>query len=132
MKRKLLLIILVVISSIVAKKSFSQVKGYEFRELEYTEIENAPKFKQPKFLTDENGDPIYVEKYGMLAPYVCDWNGDKKMDLIIGDFFKKNEDSKDSNLHVHLNVGKKRSPKFSSERLTVKDKNGDALYVPTY
>ena len=42
---------------------------------------------------------------GHSAPYVCDWNGDGKPDLLVGQFGQ-------GRLRVYLNTGTREEPKY--------------------
>lgn len=108
---------------ILSMSAYSQ--SFDFKTLEFNNIKNAPKFEQPKFLLNANGDPIRVDKLGHAAPLFFDWDGDGKKDLLVGEFGS----GKNSNLMVFKNIDKKRKPKFASEGFYAKDVKGEKLFI---
>ena len=53
------------------------------------------------------GQPLDVERSGHAAPFVGDFDGDGKLDLLVGQFH-------DGRLRIYRNVGTNREPKFDS------------------
>lgn len=53
------------------------------------------------------GKPLDVERYGHAAPFVGDFDGDGKLDLLVGQFH-------DGRLRIYRNVGTNQKPKFDS------------------
>ena len=53
------------------------------------------------------GKPIDVERSGHAAPFVGDFDGDGKLDLLVGQFH-------DGRLRIYRNVGTNKEPKFDS------------------
>jgi hypothetical protein len=63
----------------------------------------APRFNGPTFIYD-GGVQIDVDYYG--SPYVYDWNGDGKKDLILGQFTS-------GYIRFYSNIGSDLNPQFS-------------------
>jgi hypothetical protein len=53
------------------------------------------------------GKPIDVQRSGHAAPFVGDFDGDGKLDLLVGQYH-------DGRLRIYRNVGTNREPKFDS------------------
>jgi hypothetical protein len=64
----------------------------------------APDLAPPVHVT-ANGRPIDVERSGHAAPFVGDFDGDGKPDLLVGQF-------SGGKLRVYRNVGTAKQPKF--------------------
>ncbi|MBV6457683.1 MAG: hypothetical protein HONBIEJF_00800 [Fimbriimonadaceae bacterium] len=64
----------------------------------------APLELAKPFLVKASGEPISVE-VGHAAPNLYDWNGDGKIDLLVGQFGS-------GKLRVYLNKGSRTAPKF--------------------
>lgn len=114
---------LIFICSIISFTAFAQ--KFEVKPVKYNDIEGAVTFKQPQIVVDNEDNPIFVEKAGHASPILYDWNKDGKDDLLIGEF----SGGKSANLVVHLNIGSKKKPVFSSEPIYTLDANGDNLYI---
>jgi hypothetical protein len=53
------------------------------------------------------GKPIDVQRSGHAAPFVGDFDGDGKLDLLVGQYH-------DGRLRIYRNVGTNREPRFDS------------------
>lgn len=100
----------------------------ELKPVVYTDIKGAIKLEQPRFLTDTNGEMLFVEKAGHSYPALFDWNNDGKRDLLIGEF----AGGKNSNIMVFENIGSNKKPKYSGESYYALDNNNEKLYVSGY
>ena len=121
MKIKTILAILVSLSSTI-----TYAQNYEFKELIQTEIKGAPRLTAPKLLTA--GDSIItIGELGYAAPAIYDWDGDGKLDLLVGEFHWGK-----SNVIVYKNIGTNRKPKYSPDSYYAKDMNGDKLFIFGY
>lgn len=120
---KMRLLSLIFALSIITFSGFAQ--RFEVKPVKYNDIEGAITFKQPQIVVDNKDNPIYVEKTGHASPILYDWDKDGKDDLLIGEFGGGNS----ANLVIHLNIGKKKKPVFSSEGVYALDANGDKLYI---
>lgn len=100
-------------------------QSFEFNKVVYTSIKGAPHFAQPVLLTTENGEPISIEKLGQAAPALYDWDGDGKLDLLVGDFAKGLK----SNISVFLNKGHRRKPRLSDTCFLATDCTGEPLRI---
>ena len=70
--------------------------------------ESGPKLAEdlaPPVLIDSAGKPIDVEGVGHAAPFVGDFDGDGKSDLLVGQF-------REGKLRIYRNVGTNAQPKF--------------------
>lgn len=96
------------------KGSVSNKTGYVYY-IENKGTNNKPKYKTP-VKVQANGKPINV--YGNPSPAVADFNGDKKLDIITGEFLDK--------LTFFENIGSKTSPKFITGKY-LKDKTNQLI-----
>lgn len=119
---------LLTIASLTLMSSVGFTQTYELKRVEFNVIDGAPRFKQPRFITDENGDMLSVEKNGYAHPLVYDWNGDGKKDILIGEYGAKYE----SNIKVFENIGSAKKPVYSSEFYYAEDIKGDKLAIYGY
>jgi hypothetical protein len=71
----------------------------------------------PPVQVEANGKPIDVERSGHAAPFVGDFDGDGKPDLLVGQF-------SGGRLRIYRNVGTARAPKFGEHEFF---KASDAL-----
>ncbi|MFD2968751.1 FG-GAP repeat domain-containing protein [Sphingobacterium bambusae] len=88
-----------------------------------TAIAGAPVLGQPTLVNGTLQD-IRTEKHGLAYPTLYDWNGDGKLDLIVGEF---ETGETGSNIKVYLNIGTKKKPKFTGEYFYAKDTNGNTI-----
>lgn len=81
----------------------------------------APDDLAPPTLLFSGGKPINTE-VGHAAPYLADWNGDGKQDLLVGQFGE-------GKLKIFVNQGSKESPKFDEAEWF--ESEGRVVKVPT-
>ncbi len=67
-------------------------------------VTNADELLEP-FRLEANGQPIDVGGIGYAAPFVGDFDGDGKRDLLVGQFNQ-------GKMRVFLNAGDQKNPKF--------------------
>ena len=79
----------------------------------------AQQFEKPVRI-EAGGEPITTE-IGHSAPYTCDWDGDGKRDLLVGQFG-------DGKLFVYINEGTNAEPVYAEGSLFEAD--GRAGTVP--
>lgn len=100
----------------------------QFKPVVYNAIKGAQSFEQPRLLLNEKNEPIYVGKTGHAYPTLFDWNGDGKLDLLVGEF----AGGKGSNIMVFENKGSNKKPKYAAEGYYATDVEGEKLHVTGY
>ena len=95
----------------------------KLKKLEMTQIPGAPVLSQPQRI-DGSKQEIRTVKHGLCYPALYDWNGDGKLDLLLGDF---STGDKENNIKVYLNEGSKKKPKFSGRYFYAYDTKGDTI-----
>ncbi|MCL2562025.1 MAG: FG-GAP-like repeat-containing protein [Rikenellaceae bacterium] len=88
-----------------------------------TPIPGAPILSQPQRI-DGSLFEIRTEKHGLVYPAFFDWNGDGRLDLLLGEF---ETGQTGSNIRVFLNVGTNENPQFTGEWFYATDINGDII-----
>jgi FG-GAP-like repeat len=66
-----------------------------------------PRGLLPPVKIEAGGKPIDVERSGHSAPFVGDFDGDGKLDLLVGQYH-------DGRLRIYRNIGTNQKPKFDS------------------
>lgn len=95
----------------------------EFKKLVFTSIPGGNLLSQPERI-DGTKYEIRTEKHGLGYPALFDWDGDGKLDLLMGEF---ETGKKESNIKVYLNKGTNKKPKYTGEWFYATDINGDTL-----
>lgn len=95
----------------------------QFKKLVFTSIPGGNLLSQPERV-DGTKYEIRTEKHGLGYPALFDWNGDGKLDLLMGEF---ETGERESNIKVYLNEGTKEKPKYTGEWFYATDVNGDTL-----
>lgn len=95
----------------------------KLKQLEMTEIPGAPILSQPQRI-DGKQQEIRVGKHGLCYPALYDWNGDGKLDLLLGEF---STGDKENNVKVFLNEGSKKKMKFSGKYFYANDDEGNLI-----
>jgi hypothetical protein len=67
----------------------------------------APDLAPPVRVTTADGKPIDVERSGHAAPFVGDFYGDGKLDLLVGQF-------SGGRMRIYRNTGTAKQPKFAA------------------
>lgn len=104
-----------------------------FPELTSAPIPNAPELSQPILL--KSGDvPILTEKHGLAAPALWDWDGDGKVDLLVGEFETNSGESfpmaeEGSTVRVYRNIGTNEEPKYDPEFTWARDTEGTIMEI---
>ncbi|MCL2562394.1 MAG: VCBS repeat-containing protein, partial [Rikenellaceae bacterium] len=88
-----------------------------------TPIPGAPVLSQPQRI-DGSLFEIRTEKHGLVHPALFDWNGDGRLDLLLGEF---ETGETGSYIKVFLNVGTNENPQFTGEWFYATDINGDKI-----
>lgn len=88
-----------------------------------TVIAGAPLLGRPQLIMGSQQD-IRTEKHGLAYPTLYDWNGDGKLDLLIGEF---ETGETGSNIKIYLNEGTKKKPRYSGKYFYAKDIKGDTI-----
>ena len=70
-------------------------------------VAQAPPGFLPPVKIHAAGKPIDVQRSGHAAPFVGDFDGDGKLDLLVGQYHE-------GRLRIYRNVGTNREPKFDS------------------
>lgn len=108
---------------------FVAMAGYDsFPGIKNADIPGAPELLSPEIIMG-GSYPAFVEKAGLSAPAVFDWDRDGKKDLLIGEFEYDNDSS---NVRIYLNIGSDEEPKFSKEYIYATDTEGKRISVPQY
>lgn len=94
-----------------------------FKKLVFTPIRGGNILSQPERI-DGTKYEIRTEKHGLGYPALFDWDGDGKLDLLMGEF---ETGEKESNIKVYLNKGTDKKPKYTGEWFYATDINGDTL-----
>jgi hypothetical protein len=86
----------------------------DFPPLVYTDIPGAPRLGKPQLIMGETG-PVKSEGMGWAAPAVWDWDGDGKLDLLIGEFASGYERGHNTGhyMRVYKSIGTNEHPEFS-------------------
>lgn len=116
---------------IIGQSTFGQTKESKVRSTNFpvfpdfqnNKIAGAPLLCKPQLITGTKQE-IRVEKHGLSYPAFYDWNGDGKMDLLVGEF--ETGDTV-SNIKVFLNQGSRNKPKYSGEFFYANDVNGHRI-----
>lgn len=111
-------------SALVLMSGAAFCQDYTFKELDQTYIKGAPRLTQP-ILIKAGDNYMKVQKFGHAAPALYDWDGDGKLDLLVGEFGSM----KKANVVVFKNIGTNKKPVYSSETLYAKDKSGNPLFI---
>jgi hypothetical protein len=99
------------------KNTYAPGKGpNDFPQLIFKDIPGAPKLSPPKLITGSL-EPVIGEGNGWAAPFVYDWNGDGKKDLLVGEFSSGAENRKGGAfgnfVRVYTNKGTDEKPSFT-------------------
>ena len=95
----------------------------EFKELQFADIPGGNLLSQPVRI-DGTKFEIRTEKHGLIYPALYDWDKDGKKDLLLGEFYTGQTESR---IKVYLNKGTKEKPKYTGEWFYATDVNGDTL-----
>lgn len=95
----------------------------EFKKLVFNSIPGGNLLSQPERI-DGTRYEIRTEKHGLGYPALFDWDGDGKLDLLMGEF---ETGQKESNIKVYLNKGTNQKPKYTGEWFYATDIAGDTL-----
>ena len=116
--------ILLLTATAALLSSVTYAQCYKFKELNQTYIKGASRLTEPRFI--KSGDSILtVGKHGHSAPAIYDWDGDGKLDLLVGEF----GGGHDANILVFKNTGKNKKPIYDSKPYYAKDKTGAKIYI---